>query len=111
MQPMIRITTYEPRYKQDFIRLNKQWIETWFRLEQSDLDTFAHIEDSIIGHGGQIFLAIDDRGQVVGCLHLNHIQNLTASNWLRWLYCQMHRAKVSGANLERHCSTMPAVTT
>ncbi|MBR1389522.1 MAG: GNAT family N-acetyltransferase [Prevotella sp.] len=67
---MIRITTYEPQYKQDFIRLNKQWIETWFRLEQSDFDTFAHIYDSIIGRGGQIFLAIDDNGQVVGCCAL-----------------------------------------
>ena len=67
---MIRITTYEPRYKQDFIRLNKQWIETYFRLEQSDLDTFAHIDDSIIGRGGQIFLAINDDGHVAGCCAL-----------------------------------------
>ena len=67
---MIRIVTYEPQYKQDFIRLNKQWIETWFRLEQSDLDTFAHIDDNIIGHGGQIFLAIDESRQVVGCCAL-----------------------------------------
>ena len=57
---MIRIVTYEPRYKDDFIRLNKQWIETYFRLEQSDLDTFAHLDDSIIGRGGQIFLAADE---------------------------------------------------
>lgn len=67
---MIRIVTYEPRYQPDFIRLNKQWIETYFRLEQSDLDTFAHIDDSIIGCGGQIFLALDDDGQVVGCCAL-----------------------------------------
>lgn len=67
---MIRIVTYEPQYKQDFIQLNKQWIETWFRLEQSDLDTFAHIDDNIIGHGGQIFLAIDESRQVVGCCAL-----------------------------------------
>ena len=70
LQPMIRVITYEPRYKQDFIRLNKQWIETWFRLEQSDLDTFAHIDDSIIGRGGQIFLAVDESEQVVGCCAL-----------------------------------------
>ena len=67
---MIRIVTYEPQYKQDFIRLNKQWIETFFRLEQSDLDTFAHIDDCIIGCGGQIFLAINDSGLVVGCCAL-----------------------------------------
>lgn len=70
LQLMIRIVTYEPQYRQDFIQLNKQWIETWFRLEQSDLDTFAHIDDNIIGHGGQIFLAIDESRQVVGCCAL-----------------------------------------
>ena len=74
---MTRIITYESRYKQDFIRLNKQWIETYFRLEQSDLDTFAHIDDSIIGRGGQIFLAVDEAdgeyqsvGHIVGCCAL-----------------------------------------
>jgi N-acetylglutamate synthase-like GNAT family acetyltransferase len=67
---MIKITTYEPQYKQDFIRLNQQWIETFFKLEQSDLDTFAHIEDSIIGRGGQIFFAIDDSERVMGCCAL-----------------------------------------
>ena len=67
---MIKIITYQPKYKDDFIRLNKQWIETWFKLEQSDLDTFAHIDDSIIVQGGQIFLAADDNGQVVGCCAL-----------------------------------------
>ena len=67
---MIKIITYQPKYKDDFIRLNKQWIETWFKVEQSDLDTFAHIDDSIIGRGGQIFLAADDNGQVVGCCAL-----------------------------------------
>ena len=66
----MRIVTYKQQYKQDFIRLNKQWIETYFRLEQSDLDTFAHIDDSIIGRGGQIFLAIDDNRRVVGCCAL-----------------------------------------
>lgn len=67
---MLQVVTYEPQYKQDFVQLNKQWIETYFRLEQSDLDTFEHIDDCIIGRGGQIFLAVDDSGQVVGCCAL-----------------------------------------
>ena len=67
---MVRIITYEPQYKQDFIRLNQQWIETYFKLEESDLKTFAHIEEYIIGRGGQIFLAIDDEERVVGCCAL-----------------------------------------
>lgn len=65
---MIQIITYSERYKADFIRLNRQWIETYFRLEESDLNTFAHIDTYIIGNGGQIFLAIDDStSEVVGC--------------------------------------------
>ena len=32
MYRMVRITTYKPCYKQDFIRLNKQWIESYFRM-------------------------------------------------------------------------------
>lgn len=67
---MVRIITYEPQYKQDFIRLNQQWIETYFKLEESDLKTFAHIDEYIIGRGGQIFLAIDDKETVVGCCAL-----------------------------------------
>ena len=44
---MIQIITYSERYKADFIRLNRQWIETYFRLEESDLNTFAHIDTYI----------------------------------------------------------------
>ena len=44
---MIKITTYSEQYKADFVRLNRQWIETYFRLEESDLNTFAHIDTYI----------------------------------------------------------------
>ena len=65
---MIKIITYSEQYKTDFIRLNKEWIETYFRLEESDLKTFSHIDSYIIEGGGQIFLALDDEsGEVVGC--------------------------------------------
>ena len=71
---MIKIITYREQYKEDFIRLNKEWIETYFRLEESDLRTFANIDSYIIRNGGQIFLAIDDStGEAVGCCALiNH---------------------------------------
>lgn len=70
---MITIVTYSKQYKKDFIRLNTEWIETYFRLEESDLNTFSHIDSYIIENGGQIFLAIDDTGEAVGCCALiNH---------------------------------------
>lgn len=52
------------------MRLNKQWIERYFRVEDSDLNTFEHIDDGIIGCGGQIFFAIDPNGSVIGCCAL-----------------------------------------
>jgi N-acetylglutamate synthase-like GNAT family acetyltransferase len=71
---MIKIITYSGQYKADFIRLNTEWIETYFSLEESDLKTFSHIDSYIIDNGGQIFLALDDNtGEVVGCCALiNH---------------------------------------
>ena len=67
---MIKIITYKPHYKKDFIRLNKQWIETYFKLEQADINTFSSIDDNIIGCGGQIFLAVSETDSVVGCCAL-----------------------------------------
>ena len=32
---MVHIETYEPKYKNDFIRLNKEWIESYFKIESS----------------------------------------------------------------------------
>ena len=73
----IRIDTYRPSYKADFVRLNRDWIERYFRIEPSDLRTFENIDSYILGKGGQIFLAIlttDDtkcrHEEVIGCCAL-----------------------------------------
>lgn len=65
----VRVVEYRPEYKDDFIRLNKQWIETYFKLEQSDVETFCNIERKIIDKGGQIFIALKD-DKAVGCCAL-----------------------------------------
>lgn len=44
---MVEIVTYETKYRADFIRLNRQWIESYFRLETADLATFAHVDDIV----------------------------------------------------------------
>lgn len=64
----VSIKLYEPKYKQDFIRLNKEWINTYFELEKSDLEILENVED-IISNGGQIFIALSSKG-VVGCCAL-----------------------------------------
>ena len=70
---MMTIETYTDEYRDDFIRLNTEWIERYFHLEESDLNTFEHIDDYIIDGGGQIFLAIDqETKELVGCCALIH---------------------------------------
>lgn len=65
----IDIQLYSPEYKEDFILLNKEWITTYFRLEESDLYTLDHVEEYILDKGGQIFLALINN-KVVGCCAL-----------------------------------------
>jgi GNAT superfamily N-acetyltransferase len=67
----LRIVRWEPRYNADFVRLNRQWIERYFRLEPSDLKYFHDPEGEIITPGGEIFIALcGDRA--VGCCALVH---------------------------------------
>ncbi len=67
----IQIKLYSPQYKNDFIRLNTEWITTYFKLEDSDIYTMNHIEEYILDNGGQVFFALAD-GQVKGCCALIH---------------------------------------
>lgn len=66
----ISIVTYNPRLKADFVRLNTEWISQFFRIEESDLKTFEHIDSYIIERGGQIFFALDADGTAAGCCAL-----------------------------------------
>lgn len=68
---MVRIETYDPKYRNDFVRLNREWIESYFKIEASDIETFSHVDD-IVEQGGQIFFAIYD-GEVVGCCPQEHL--------------------------------------
>lgn len=55
-----KIITYLPEYKEDFIKLNKAWLEKYFYVEPHDLETFNTIEEDIINNGGQIFFCLID---------------------------------------------------
>ena len=35
----VRIETYKSEYRNDFIRLNREWIESYFKIEASDVET------------------------------------------------------------------------
>ena len=62
----MKIVPYDPRYKKDFIEMNKAWISGMFAMEQEDLRELEQIEPAI-EKGGQIFFALDDTGAVMAC--------------------------------------------
>lgn len=66
----LRIELYQPVYLKDFVRLNSEWIQTFFHLESSDHVILNDPEGYILKKGGQIFFAVDETGKAVGCCAL-----------------------------------------
>lgn len=62
----MKVVFYDPKYKNDFIEMNKSWIEDMFKLEDEDIREMENIEP-YIENGGQIFFSIDDNERVMAC--------------------------------------------
>lgn len=65
----MRIVSYDPQYKQDFIDMNRAWISEMFVMEPEDERELANIEPYLAG-GGQIFFALDEDDRVIACCML-----------------------------------------
>ncbi|WP_017732670.1 bifunctional helix-turn-helix transcriptional regulator/GNAT family N-acetyltransferase [Nafulsella turpanensis] len=60
------VSTYDPAYKEDFIGLNRLWIEENFgALEEADRRVLERPEEEIIAKGGMVFFALH-QGNAVG---------------------------------------------
>lgn len=57
-QDSIRIIGYSSQYARDFARLNYQWIEHYFRIEDEDRAALDHPEAYAIVPGGEIFFVL-----------------------------------------------------
>lgn len=69
MSEGVRIEDWQPRHAADFLALNLEWIERWFRVEAADRDTLEHPQEHILALGGAILFALE--GEVVqGCVAL-----------------------------------------
>lgn len=62
----MKVISYDPRYKNDFVELNKAWISEMFVLEAEDIREMQNIE-LYLEKGGQIFFALDDENTVMAC--------------------------------------------
>lgn len=54
----VQIVSFNPSYKNDFKRLNEEWIRTYFEMEEADFKALDHPEEYIINKGGKILMAL-----------------------------------------------------
>lgn len=62
----MKLVSYNPKYKNEFIEMNKYWISSMFVMETEDEHELDNIEP-YIENGGQIFFALDDNSSVMAC--------------------------------------------
>lgn len=72
MKALIEIVPYRDEFRSAFERLNRDWIELYFVLEDADREVLGDPRRKIIAPGGQVFFVLE-RGEVVGtCAVLRH---------------------------------------
>lgn len=69
---MIEITDYEQKHQPQFERLNREWIERYFHMEDVDLFVLQHPEQAILAKGGAILMALYD-GEIAGTVALRKL--------------------------------------
>jgi GNAT superfamily N-acetyltransferase len=57
-QTEISIVGYDDRYADAFDRLNREWLERYFTVEDLDRKYIEHPRESIVDAGGEIFFAL-----------------------------------------------------
>lgn len=64
----MELIEYQPKYKEAFIQFNTDWImDNFGSLEEEDLYTFRHIEESL-DNGGMIYFAIENGNVLAACM-------------------------------------------
>jgi GNAT superfamily N-acetyltransferase len=68
----ISIVTYNPAHREVFVRLNREWIQRYFKVEHNDLEQLERLEQTILLPGGEIFFVLE-AGRAVGtCAMVPH---------------------------------------
>jgi len=70
--PDYRIVGYDAAWRDDFARLNIDWLQRYFVVEAVDSEVLHDPETHILGRGGRILFAIDSRERAIGTVALKH---------------------------------------
>jgi putative acetyltransferase len=73
--PEPRVVPYREDFRAAFEQLNRDWIETYFVLEDADRAVFADPAGAILQPGGQIFFAVEGDTVLGTCAVLRHSPN------------------------------------
>lgn len=63
----VQIVEYAPQYKEAFKALNKEWISTYFEMEEADYKALDNPEEYILNKGGKILVALYEDEPVGVC--------------------------------------------
>lgn len=69
---MASVVPYRPEYRADFERLNREWIEQYFVVEEADQEVFADPEGAIVRTGGEIFFVVEGEEVLGTCALILH---------------------------------------
>jgi putative acetyltransferase len=69
---MGEIVSWRPELRADFERLNREWIEQYFVVEQEDRKVFSDPAGQIVAPGGQVFFLLDEHEVRGTCAVIRH---------------------------------------
>ncbi|MCL1634745.1 GNAT family N-acetyltransferase [Luteimonas sp. SX5] len=67
-----RIEDYAAQWRDDFARLNIDWLQRYFVVEAIDNEVLHDPETHILGHGGHILFAVGSNDRAIGTVALKH---------------------------------------
>lgn len=71
----VRIVDYAAQWREDFARLNLEWLQRWFAVEPIDREVLSDPETHILADGGRVLFALlrhADGERAVGTVALKH---------------------------------------
>ena len=97
------VVPFRREYAADFRRLNLDWIERLFAVEEPDRRMLDNPEQSIVAKGGMIFFAVDDDdGAVAGTVAMIRVSD-TRCELAKMAVATMHQRRGIGEMLGRAC--------
>lgn len=72
MPDKVTVVKYDPKFRDVFVALNRQWIERFFKVEKNDLEQLERLEETILGVGGEIFFVVEGDRAFGTCAMVPH---------------------------------------